>query len=76
MCEYCEKYMNKKIQNIDNDNTSKCQIVKLNGLKGMENCLYIEINGKDKYGYKPTAFFKIVHCPMCGRKLGDDSNEK
>ena len=31
-----------------------------------------DIEGKDNDGYKPSQFFQISYCPMCGRKLGDD----
>ena len=29
----------------------------------------VEIEGQDNDGYKPSQFFKINYCPMCGRKL-------
>ena len=31
--------------------------------------LYVEIEGQDSDGYKPSQFFQINYCPMCGRKL-------
>lgn len=31
--------------------------------------LYIEIEGEDKDGYKPSQFFQINYCPICGRNL-------
>lgn len=31
--------------------------------------LYVEIEGQDNDGYKPSQFFQINYCPMCGRKL-------
>mgnify|MGYP006864526284 CR=1 FL=1 len=34
--------------------------------------LYVEIEGQDNDGYKPSQFFQINYCPMCGRELKED----
>ena len=40
-----------------------------------KNEVYVEIEGQDNDGYKPSQFFQINYCPMCGRKLGGLNNE-
>ena len=44
----------------------------INQKKSWGYMLYVEIEGQDNDGYKPSQFFQISYCPMCGRKLGDD----
>lgn len=68
MCEYCEKIINnKKILDIDNEEETFMEII--NHKKSWGNMLYVEIEGQDNDGYKPSSFFQINYCPMCGRKL-------
>ena len=62
MCEYC-----KKIINIDNEEETHMEII--NKKKSWGYMLYVEIEGQDNDGYKPSQFFQINYCPMCGRKL-------
>ena len=72
MCEYCGKRIkNKKILDIDNETETHMEIINQKKLWGY--MLYIEIEGKDNDGYKPSQFFQISYCPMCGRKLGDNN---
>ncbi len=67
MCEYCEKIINnKKILDIDNEEETHIEI---NWQKKLGYMLYVEIEGQDNDGYKPSQFFKINYCLMCGRKL-------
>jgi hypothetical protein len=64
MCEYCnKKVINKRIEDIDNDNKDGMYTVFLH--KPL-------INATDEDGYKVSNFFKINYCPICGRKLGDE----
>lgn len=68
MCEYCDKRAsNKIIKDIDEDETELMQVVNFKD----NNMLYVEIDGEDNDGYKPSDFFSINYCPMCGRKLGE-----
>lgn len=41
----------------------------INQKKSWGYMLYVEIEGQDNDGYKPSQFFQINYCPMCGRKL-------
>ena len=67
MCEYCLKRANNKgIKDVDNDDTEFAQVVIL---RPENPLLYVEIEGEDEDGYKPSDFFPINYCPMCGRKL-------
>ncbi len=67
MCEYCEKIINnKRILDIDND---KETYIEIDWQKAFGYMLYVEIEGQDNDGYKPSQFFQINYCPMCGRKL-------
>lgn len=67
MCEYCKKIINnKRILDIDND---KETYIEIDWQKVLGYMLYVEIEGQDNDGYKPSQFFKINYCPMCGRKL-------
>lgn len=73
MCEYCEKIINnKKILDIDNETETHIEIIKQE--KSWGHMLYVEIEGKDNDGYKPSQFFQISYCPMCGRKLRRNSS--
>lgn len=73
MCEYCEKRIkNKKILDIDNETVTHMEII--NQEKNWGYMLYVEIEGQDNDGYKPSQFFQILYCPMCGRKLGGNKN--
>lgn len=68
MCEYCGKIINnKKILDIDNEEETHMEII--NQKKSWGYMLYVEIEGQDDDGYKPSQFFQINYCPMCGRKL-------
>lgn len=68
MCEYCEKIINnKRILDIDNEKETHMEII--NQKKSWGYMLYVEIEGKDNDGYKPSQFFQINYCPMCGRRL-------
>lgn len=61
MCEYCEKRINnKKILDIDNEIETHMEIINQKGYM-----LYVEIEGKDNDGYKPSQFFQVSFCPMC-----------
>lgn len=67
MCEYCKKIINnKRILDIDDDKETYIEIVRQEAFGYM---LYVEIEGQDNDGYKPSQFFQINYCPMCGRKL-------
>lgn len=73
MCEYCEKRIkNKKILDIDNETETHIEII--NQEKSWGHMLYVEIEGTDNDGYKPSQFFQISYCPMCGRKLRRNSS--
>lgn len=64
MCEYCNKKINnKKIIDIDNDKDTHIEIV--NQKLSFGPMLYVEIEGEDLDGYKPSQFFQINYCPMC-----------
>lgn len=68
MCKYCGKIINnKKILDIDNEEETHIEII--NQKKSWGYMLYVEIEGQDNDGYKPSQFFQINYCPMCGRKL-------
>ena len=68
MCEYCKKIINnKRILDIDNEEETHMEII--NQKKSWGYMLYVEIEGQDNDGYKPSQFFQINYCPMCGRKL-------
>lgn len=68
MCEYCGKIIkNKKILDIDNEEETHMEII--NQKKSWGYMLYVEIEGQDNDGYKPSQFFQINYCMMCGRKL-------
>lgn len=68
MCEYCKKIINnKRILDIDNEEETYMEII--NQKKSWGYMLYVEIEGQDNDGYKPSQFFQINYCPMCGRKL-------
>ena len=68
MCKYCEKKINnKKIKDIDNEEETHMEIIQQKLSFGP--MLYVEIAGEDEDGYKPSQFFQINYCPMCGRKL-------
>ena len=68
MCEYCEKRINnKRILDIDNEEETHMEII--NQEKSWGYMLYVEIEGQDNDGYKPSQFFQINYCPMCGGKL-------
>ena len=68
MCEYCQKNINnKKIRDIDNEQNTHAEI--LNQKRSLGYMLYVEIEGEDLDGYKPSQFFQIKYCPICGRKL-------
>lgn len=72
MCEYCNKNINnKKIIDIDNDKDTHIEIV--NQKLSFGPMLYVEIEGEDLDGYKPSQFFQINYCPMCGRQLGGNN---
>lgn len=74
MCEYCKKRINnKKIMDIDNDKDTHIEIV--NQKLSFGTMLYVEIEGEDFDGYKPSQFFKINYCPMCGRSLQEGGNK-
>ena len=69
MCEYCEKGINnKKILDIDNETETHMEII--NQKKSWGYMLYVEIEGVDNDGYKPSHFFQISYCPMCRTKTG------
>lgn len=71
MCEYCGKIINnQKILDIDNEEETHMEIINQKNLGGY--MLYVEIEGQDNDGYKPSQFFQINYCPMCGRKLGKE----
>lgn len=71
MCRYCEKKINnKKIKDIDNEEETHMEIIQQKLSFGP--MLYVEIAGEDEDGYKPSQFFQINYCPMCGRKLEKD----
>jgi hypothetical protein len=71
MCEYCEKIVNnKKILDIDNEEETHMEII--NQKKSWGYMLYVEIEGQDNDGYKPSQFFQINYCLMCGRKLREE----
>ena len=53
---------------IDNEEETHMEII--NQKKVLGYMLYVEIEGQDNDGYKPSQFFQINYCPMCGRKLG------
>ena len=61
------KNNNKKILDIDNEEETHMEII--NQKKSWGYMLYVEIEGQDNDGYKPSQFFQINYCPMCGRKL-------
>lgn len=63
-CEYCSKKINKKINDVDNDEEDEARVVFLDA-----SYLKVELNGEDADGYKTSDFFEINYCPMCGRKL-------
>lgn len=68
MCEYCNKKVNnRKILDIDNEKETHMEII--NQKETWGHMLYIEIEGEDKDGYKPSQFFQINYCPICGRNL-------
>lgn len=55
-CEYCKKKINnKKIRDIDNDKDTHIEIV--NQKLSFGPMLYVEIEGEDLDGYKPSQFF-------------------
>lgn len=56
MCEYCNKIANnKKIIDIDNEKNTHAEIVIQK--KSWGPMLYVEIEGEDLDGYKPSQFF-------------------
>lgn len=63
-CEYCSKKINKKINDVDNDEEDEARVVFLD-----VPYLKVELNGEDVDGYKTSDFFKIKYCPMCGKEL-------
>jgi len=74
MCEYCGKIINnKKILDIDNEEETHMEII--NQKKSWGYMLYVEIEGQDNDGYKPSQFFQINYCPMCGRKLIEQNED-
>ncbi len=55
MCEYCKKIINnKRILDIDND---KETYIEIDWQKAFGYMLYVEIEGQDNDGYKPSQFF-------------------
>ena len=69
MCEYCEKRIkNKKILDIDNETETHMEII--NQKKSWGYMLYVEIEGEDRDGYKPSQFFQISYCPICRKEAG------
>lgn len=74
MCEYCKKTINnKRILDIDNEEETHIEII--NQEKSLGYMLYVEIDGQDSDGYKPSQFFQINYCPMCGRKLIEQNED-
>lgn len=72
MCNYCHKNINnEKIKDIDNDEESSIEIVRLSFFDHEGYALRAELDGKDEDGYKCLDFFEVKFCPMCGRKLGE-----
>ena len=56
MCQYCNKKINnKKILYIDNEIETHMEII--NQKKTWGYMLYVEIEGQDNDGYKPSQFF-------------------
>lgn len=75
MCEYCEKEINnKKIRDIDNETETHMEII--NQKKSWGYMLYVEIEGEDRDGYKPSQFFQISYCPMCRKEAGRVNEEE
>lgn len=74
MCEYCKKIIkNKRILDIDNEEETHMEII--NQKRSWGYMLYVEIEGQDNDGYKPSQFFQINYCPMCGRKLIEQNED-
>ena len=76
MCEYCDKKIkNKSITCIDEDvDKSKLTLIK-NNYFGYTILAEID-NLADDNSNTPDIvdqFFKINYCPMCGRKLSEES---
>lgn len=66
MCEYCSnKQIGKKITDMDDAEGNFMFLSR----QADGTLLCCEMEGKDPDGYKPTDFFPIKYCPMCGKKL-------
>ena len=63
-CEFCSKKINKKINDVDNDEKDEARIVFLD-----KPYLNVKLDGKDEDGYQVEDFFEINYCPICGKKL-------